>query len=205
MPQWRLPKLLQRALGAYIPPKEKGVFYLTFDDGPSRATEELLHILHAHGYKATFFWLWSQYRFDTIERLTPLLWAGGHTVALHGMNHVSSWRKSSIQKELSLTIHLWKQVGVPLVPYYRPPFGHVKWQGLPTGWRLVLWDLMPPDYVIAEGWERALPKRLRAGDVVALHERRHNLSAWQRLFSAVAESGWQAVPLPPAGLAQRAG
>lgn len=202
---WRLPKAIQRLLCAYTPPQREGIFYLTFDDGPSSATEALLQILPKYKYSATFFWLWSQYRSEMIERTVPLLWAQGHNVALHGMNHISPWRKSTMSRELSHAVYLWKQTGVPLVPYYRPPFGHIRWNSLSKDWRLVLWDLMPPDYIASRGWEKELLSRLRAGDIVVLHERRYNESAWRRFFSAAAEFGWQAVALPQAASVQKAG
>lgn len=201
---WRLPRTFQHLLCAYTPPQVEKTFYLTFDDGPTSATEALLHILPAYDYRATFFWLWSQYRSEVVECVAPLLRAQGHNVALHGMNHLSLWRKGSIRRELSHAAYLWQRTGVPFMPYYRPPFGHIRRGSLPEGWRLVLWDLMPPDYLASGGWEKALLSRLRAGDVVVLHERQYNISAWRRFFSAAAESGWRAVALPQAVSVQRA-
>ena len=61
--------------------------YLTFDDGPSQHTEELLDILDRYNVKATFFVVAGDYKYskelsDIAER--------GHTIGLHSKSHVYS-------------------------------------------------------------------------------------------------------------------
>lgn len=61
--------------------KEKTI-YLTFDDGPSQYTPEILDILDKYGVKATFFVIntnYNQYMKDIVDR--------GHTIALHSYSH----------------------------------------------------------------------------------------------------------------------
>lgn len=57
--------------------------YLTFDDGPSPRTPEILKILNDNGVKATFFVInggkYNHYMKDIV--------AGGHTIALHSYTH----------------------------------------------------------------------------------------------------------------------
>lgn len=59
-----------------------GVIYLTFDDGPSGYTEQLLDILDKYGVKATFFVVGTK---DL--SLLPRMVASGHTVAMHTNSH----------------------------------------------------------------------------------------------------------------------
>ena len=63
----------------------KGVVYLTFDDGPSSSiTPYILDILKAKNVKATFFIL----NYDEIgEELVKREFNEGHTVAIHGYSH----------------------------------------------------------------------------------------------------------------------
>lgn len=64
---------------------EKGVIYLTFDDGPSSAiTPKILDILKEKKVPATFFIL--NYS-DANEYLVKREVAEGHTVAIHGYSH----------------------------------------------------------------------------------------------------------------------
>ena len=64
---------------------QKGVIYLTFDDGPStNITPKVLDILKEKNVKATFFIL--NYN-SSGEKLVQREHAEGHTVAIHGYSH----------------------------------------------------------------------------------------------------------------------
>lgn len=62
------------------------VCYLTFDDGPSENTEEILDILKAHGIKATFFVIgeeMTEERKETVQRIIE----EGHAIGMHANVH----------------------------------------------------------------------------------------------------------------------
>lgn len=61
------------------------VIYLTFDDGPSRHTEELLKILDKYNAKATFFVVDTGY--NTHSVLNAIV-DGGHSIAIHTQSHI---------------------------------------------------------------------------------------------------------------------
>ncbi len=65
---------------------EGKVAYLTFDDGPSENTEEILDILDRYGVKATFFVI-SKKNMDSKYRMIV---ERGHTIALHAYSHTYS-------------------------------------------------------------------------------------------------------------------
>lgn len=68
---------------APTPSSSKKTIYLTFDDGPSQRTPEVLKILKDNGIKATFFVVngkkYNHYMKDIV--------AQGHTIALHTYTH----------------------------------------------------------------------------------------------------------------------
>ncbi|MCS7296797.1 MAG: polysaccharide deacetylase family protein [Bacteroidia bacterium] len=194
---WRLSRFIQRQLGAFLTerPKER-FFFLTFDDGPSTSTAFLLSLLGEYNLQATFFWLWSRYHERLVASLLPLLWEGKHQVGLHGLTHLSLWRRKWSSEELKRAAFLWERAGVPFISAFRPPYGHVRGLSSFGFLKLVLWDLMPPDFLGIAGWEEELLRRLRAGDVVVLHEREANRRSWQRLFALLTEEGWKAKCLP---------
>lgn len=67
--------------------------YLTFDDGPSYLTPEVLDILKANNVKATFFIVgYSASGADIIRRAIN----EGHTIGLHGMSHDYGYIYSSV-------------------------------------------------------------------------------------------------------------
>lgn len=59
--------------------------YLTFDDGPSGYTDDILDILDAHGVKGTFFVLIKEGKFadEAYKRIAD----EGHTLGLHSTSH----------------------------------------------------------------------------------------------------------------------
>lgn len=67
------------------PQDEEKVVYLTFDDGPSSLTPQVLDLLDRYNAKATFFVVcknneeYAEYLSDIVER--------GHTLALHSYSH----------------------------------------------------------------------------------------------------------------------
>ena len=63
---------------------EKQVF-LTFDDGPSKITEEVLDVLKKYNVKATFFVLGSNV--DLRPEITKRAYEEGHYIANHGYTH----------------------------------------------------------------------------------------------------------------------
>lgn len=70
----------------------KQLVYLTFDDGPSKYTDEILDILKEHDVKATFFVLAQEGYDDQYNRII----AEGHTLGMHSYTH----KYSEIYKDL---------------------------------------------------------------------------------------------------------
>lgn len=60
------------------------VVYLTFDDGPSKYTQQLLNILDKYGVKATFF---VTNQFSKYQNMIGETYRRGHTIALHTYSH----------------------------------------------------------------------------------------------------------------------
>ena len=65
-----------------VAPKSAGTVYLTFDDGPSKYTEQLLEILDRYDVKVTFFVVNYGYN-DVIGKE----YAAGHTIGVHSATH----------------------------------------------------------------------------------------------------------------------
>jgi peptidoglycan/xylan/chitin deacetylase (PgdA/CDA1 family) len=63
----------------------KKVAYLTFDDGPSPITQQILDILQSHHIKATFFVLGKTD--DLSKNMYKRIIRDGHTLALHSYTH----------------------------------------------------------------------------------------------------------------------
>ena len=77
---------------------DKKVAYLTFDDGPSNNTHQILDILKQNNIKATFFVLGSQV--EVFPETTNRIYNEGHYIANHGYSHVYSSIYSSPESVL---------------------------------------------------------------------------------------------------------
>lgn len=66
-------------------PKQPKFAYLTFDDGPSSNTEQILNILQQHGVKATFFVIGSEREYS--KHLYKRIVEEGHSIGMHSYSH----------------------------------------------------------------------------------------------------------------------
>ena len=98
--------------------------YLTFDDGPSQNTEEILDILKEYNVKATFFVIKKEGR--EYEELYRRIVNEGHTLGMHSTDHVYSNIYSSTEAFVNDTVKLrdflYMVTGVES-NYYRFPGG----------------------------------------------------------------------------------
>ena len=158
---------------------------LTFDDGPSRATPELLKYLAAEGIRATFFQCGMNVeRHPEIARQVR---DAGHEIGNHTYSHARLCpqisRKPNLRspgnifRELARTQEVLKRVVGVTPTLFRPPYG-LRWWGLGKAQRRlgllgVLWT------VIAHDWEwpaERIAERLLAntspGGILCLHDGR---------------------------------
>lgn len=70
---------------AAVEPEAAHKVYLTFDDGPSKYTEEILDILDTYDVKATFFVLGKENE-HSLEMLKEIA-ERGHTIGMHSYSH----------------------------------------------------------------------------------------------------------------------
>ena len=78
---------------------DKKVAYLTFDDGPSNNTHQILDILKQNNIKATFFVLGSQV--EIFPETTNRIYNEGHYIANHGYSHKYSEIYQSLEQVLN--------------------------------------------------------------------------------------------------------
>lgn len=126
------------------------VVALTFDDGPSEATEEILAILGQRQVKGTFY-----VTGRNVELYPAQTWAmitAGHELGNHSYSHQRMVLKSLnlIDQEIQRTNTLLWDAGYRGPISFRPPYGkklfnlpwYLKKQGIPT----IMWDVEPDTY-----------------------------------------------------------
>jgi peptidoglycan-N-acetylglucosamine deacetylase len=102
---------------------------LTFDDGPSESTPELLKILSAYGASATFFQCGANVR--RLPQVAREVAAAGHEIANHTDSHPKLHFKSRhfIYRELLSAEETIEDATGIRARFFRAPYG-VRWFGL---------------------------------------------------------------------------
>ena len=101
------------------------VVALTFDDGPSNYTDEILDVLEKYNVTATFFVvgtnLNTKYN-NTMARLIKL----GNEVGIHGYSHkeFTKIKQRKVVEEIEYTNKLLKRFNIE-AKYIRPPYGSI--------------------------------------------------------------------------------
>ena len=158
-------------------PRDRPALALTFDDGPSEGTPQILEILNQYGVPATFFQCGAN-----VERLPAVareVRAAGHTIGNHTQTHPAFYLRSArfIEKELSLAQQTIETHTGAVPEWFRAPFG-ARWFGLRRAQRRlnltgVMWTVIGYDWKLnAEGIFQQLTRRVSNGAILCLHDGR---------------------------------
>ncbi|MBI5757502.1 MAG: polysaccharide deacetylase family protein [Planctomycetales bacterium] len=187
--------------GHTVQPPAKAI-YLTFDDGPTReGTPKLLDVLERFGVQATFFLLGQQA--ERHPELVRAIVAAGHDVGNHTFGHIDAWRTlfPQVAEELVRTQAILEELTQQPIRLVRPPHGHftakLRTWCRERSQRLVMWDVMPADFVPwidADRIVRSITRWSRPGSIVVLHDNPKSLevtpAALEVLLPKLLDDGW---------------
>jgi peptidoglycan/xylan/chitin deacetylase (PgdA/CDA1 family) len=110
-------------------PADRQSIALTFDDGPSESTTELLEILAAHGVRATFFLCGHNVR--RLPETARAVARAGHEIGNHSDTHAYLCFKSEafIRRDLEAAQVTIREVAGATPRFFRAPYG-VRWFGM---------------------------------------------------------------------------
>ncbi|WP_027459748.1 polysaccharide deacetylase family protein [Deinococcus murrayi] len=184
---------------------------LTFDDGPSERTPELLAVLARHAAPATFFVTAPAAR--RWPRHLAALRAAGHELEAHGRWHVHALLLPPWREWAQVRWHPRAGEGGP--HFYRPPYGGHSPLTRPltclAGREVVLWDVEGRDWTDGDAARLAagVLARTRPGSVILLHDGPAVTPALlDRLLAGLRERGLTPVllrDLPPRRIGWREG
>lgn len=176
--------------------------FLTFDDGPTtEMTDDLLDLLARYDAQSTHF-LVGAHAESHPDRVRAIV-SAGHRLGNHTYTHVDPWITpvDELHAEVTRTTKVLEEIAQSRVRTLRPPYGH------PTGtlrqWcaarnqRMVMWDVMPGDYLktaTAARVARFVIRTVRPGSVIVLHDNpiceTVTLPALETILDTLTAEGW---------------
>lgn len=161
----------------YKGPHTRAAIALTFDDGPSESTPDLLEILAQYQARATFFQCGANVR--RLPDVTRAVHAAGHEIGNHTQSHAALFLKSPrfIYNELAAAQDSIAEVTGERPRYFRPPYG-ARWFGLRAAQRKlnltgIMWTCIAQDWRLST--ERIVSRvtgNLVSGGILCLHDGR---------------------------------
>jgi peptidoglycan/xylan/chitin deacetylase (PgdA/CDA1 family) len=193
------------APSVYRGPASRRSIALTFDDGPSESTPELLRLLAEHNVLATFFECGA-----SVERLPEIareVAGRGHEVGNHSYSHPRFYFRSTafIRDELARGQEVIENAAGVSPTLFRAPFG-VRWPGMREAQRRlgllgVMWTVIGRDWKLdAPAIVRRVSHAVRNGAIVCLHDGRElvarpdiesTIEAVRRLIPALRAQGYR--------------
>ncbi|WP_374713180.1 polysaccharide deacetylase family protein [Symbiobacterium terraclitae] len=190
------------------PAVEQKVAMLTFDDGPSNYTPQVLEGLREAGVKAVFFI--TGYGAAQHPDLVKRIHEEGHLLGIHTMTHpnMTSLGREEQIAEIQPLIDLITDVTGEPPRYFRPPFGAYNDELLATldelGLELINWSNGSLDWDdVVDGYKdpnlvvEAVLDQLHPGSVILAHDTmKHTAEAVPLIIAALRERGYEFVVLP---------
>lgn len=179
-----------------IDPNQKSVA-LTFDDGPSVYTEELLNILKKYDASGTFFVIGNKVEIysDTMRRMVQ----EGNEIGNHSYNH--KWLTKVSDQEFLNQINQTQQIVKKVTGFtprlMRPTYGAVN-QSLRkrSQLKIVMWDVDTRDWE-SHNIDRILKKTVqntKDGSIILMHDtKKQTVTILEKLLKQLKEEGYQFV------------
>ncbi len=177
---------------------------LTFDDGPSVYTGQVLDILDKYGAKATFFVVGRNA--ESHVALLRRTVESGHEIGNHTWSHASltSRAKQARHDEVQGASDVVRSAVGHAPRLFRPPYGAMRpgtnREVRQAGLMPVVWSIDTRDYdpgVTAKKLVARVGKALRPGSIILLHDgggdRRKTVAALPKILDEIERRGYRAV------------
>lgn len=170
---------------------------LTFDDGPSNYTIEIINLLNKYDAKATFFILGNKalYYQETIKTMLIT----GHEIANHSYSHkwLTRLNQDQLIEEITKTQDIILQLTGYEMQYLRPTYGSIN-QNIRNTIELdiIMWTLDSNDWKTKDKnqIESTILNNVKENDIILLHDiHNQTYEAMKTLIPKLIEQGYQLV------------
>lgn len=181
----------------YLIDPSKPMVALTFDDGPSQYTDEILDTLEKYQSRATFFELGNRVnqKKATLKRIKKM----GCEIGNHSYSHpvLGNASSSTINSQISSTDKNIKAITGEMPTLFRPPYGSVgtnlkKYAGKP----MILWSVDTLDWKSRDANKvyQHVMSHVKDGDIILMHDLYSSTEkAVERIVPELKKRGYQMV------------
>lgn len=187
--------------------QQENVIYLTFDDGPSHVSEQLMDILDDYQMKATFFMMGPKMKEypEVVKRMEK----EGHGLALHGITHDAGKiysSQSAPSEEMIEDQEILENITGVHSNIIRLPYGSIPY--LTEGMRYILdqndfivwdwnvdsldWELKDKRYIQHTIKEIQRMERSDEAPIVLLHDKKETVKYLPELLSYIKKQSYKA-------------
>ena len=175
----------------------KPVVALTFDDGPSKYTEEILKTLEEYDSNATFFVLGN--KIEAYSDVISTMYKNGNEIGNHTYNHrwLTKLSPEEQREQINKTQEIIKQYTGYTPTYLRPTYGSIN-QKLRsnTNLKIMLWNIDTKDwkYKNVDTIVNNALKNVEDGSIILMHDTYKRTSdAVKIIVPKLIENGYQLV------------
>lgn len=192
-------KLFNSVIKTKVIDPYKPVVAITFDDGPSKYTDDILNVLSENDANATFFVLGNKVK-NYSNTLNKML-ANGNEIGNHSYNHrelqVLNEEELLFQIETTQDIIKEKTGYTPI--YLRPTYGNTNdFLKEHSNLEIVLWTVDPEDwkYKNSKTIAKRVINKVKDGSIVLMHDtKKRSLEALKIIIKDLKEKDFQFVTI----------
>lgn len=183
------------------------VVYLTFDDGPSKLTDQFLDVLRAQDVKATFFMQGSNLNKEHLQESVKRATTEGHYIGAHSMTHdyKKLYSDNQFVPEMKETLALIREITGTTPNLVRPPYGsapglngeQIRNQIVASGIKIWDWTIDSNDWALKNNPAQII-ENIKNGtttdrEIVLMHEHPQTLAALPKIIAFYKEQGYKFV------------
>jgi peptidoglycan/xylan/chitin deacetylase (PgdA/CDA1 family) len=152
---------------------------LTFDDGPTDVSLQIIELLNKHKAKATFFWVGEKIKHN--QKVIDSATNSGHLITNHSWdqkNGISFSNDFLWKTQVEKCTNEFTKHGISDAKYYRPPFGSISQEQIDflasKNIKTVLWSITTSDWDKTKNKEgfmfNKFKEELHNGAIVLMHD-----------------------------------
>lgn len=179
----------------------EGKVALTFDDGPSEYSVEIIDILKEYDVGGTFFLI--GLNMLKYPEYVKYIHSNGYSIGSHSMNHVimSNVSAEKQKSEMFQSMELLEEIAGEKIILFRPPYGSFNKQveevAYDHQYKLVLWNNDPEDWKVRDADKifNNIKNTNVSGSIILLHESKAVINALPQIIEYLQDLGLEIVSL----------